>query len=635
MAKVALKDGKVIEIEPGKNYSDVAVMISPSFRKKVLAVKVNGVLEDLSREVEGEVNVDFVTLTDPEAYEILNHSCAHLLAQAVKNLYHKALFWVGPAIEEGFYYDIDIGDEVLRDVDVTRIENEMKKIAKSGEKLVRKTISKKQALKEFKDDPYKVDLIENFPDDEVITTYSQGDFTDLCRGPHVASTSELKHFKILKVSGAYFKGDSKNKMLQRVYGVCFADEQQLKDHLTFLEEAKKRDHKRLGKELELFMLSEYGPGFPFWLPNGLILKRQLENFWYHEHTLEGYEFIQTPVMLNQELWQISGHWYNYRENMYTSTIDDKMYAIKPMNCPGGMLVYKNSLHSYRDLPLRVGELGLVHRHEASGALNGLFRVRNFTQDDAHIFMREDQIESEITRLIKFMGRIYNTFNLKYSIELSTRPEDKYIGSIEVWDKAEAALASAMQSLGIPFKINPGDGAFYGPKLDFKIRDSLNRVWQCGTVQLDMNLPERFDLTYVDADGSKKRPVMVHRAIFGSLERFIGILIEHYAGAFPLWLAPVQVCILPVNNEFHKEYSHDISRKLLELGIRSKVDDSAEKLGYRMRAAQVKKVPYTVVIGDNELSNNLITYRLHGSQEQITVSYDEFVKLINDRVVAKN
>ena len=576
-----------------------------------------------------------INIKEDNSLNILNHSCAHLLAQAVKHLYPEAKFWVGPVIEEGFYYDIDLGNNVIKEEDLVKIEKEMKKISKDGKKIVRHELSKEEALDMFKDDPYKMDLISRMDESEnVISCYTQGDFTDLCRGPHVDTVKLLKHFKLLKVSGAYWKGDANNKMLQRIYGVCFENEEDLNAHLEFLEEAKKRDHKKLGKELGLFMMSEYGPGFPFFLNNGMILRNQLENFWYEEHTKEGYEFIKTPIMLNKELWELSGHWYNYRENMYTSEIDEKEFAIKPMNCPGGMLVYKNSLHSYKELPLRVGELGLVHRHEASGALNGLFRVRTFTQDDAHIFMTEDQIESEVIRLINFIDRMYSIFGLTYDIELSTRPEEKYIGDIAIWDKSEKALEEACHKAGRECKINPGDGAFYGPKLDFHIKDSLGRVWQCGTIQLDMNLPERFDLTYIDKDGSKKRPVMLHRVIYGSIERFIGILIEHYAGVFPTWLAPVQVNIIPVNNEYHLEYAESLKEELIKSGLRVDLDDREEKLGYRMRDSQTKKIPFNIIVGDNERDNNLISYRRHGSNETITVTKEEFkemiINIINDK-----
>ena len=578
---------------------------------------------------------NMVNIKEDEKLSVMNHSCAHLLAQAVKHLYPKAMFWVGPVIDSGFYYDIDLGDEVIKEEDLEKIEKEMKKISKDGKRIVRHELSKSEALEMFKDDPYKIDLINRMDEnDTVISCYTQGDFTDLCRGPHVDTVKELKYFKLLKVSGAYWKGDANNKMLQRIYGVCFDTEEGLKEYLNLLEEAKKRNHKKLGKELDLFMISEYGPGFPFFLPKGMILRNELENFWYREHTKEGYDFVKTPIMLNRELWEISGHWYNYRENMYTSEIDEKTFAIKPMNCPGGMLVYKNSLHSYKDLPLRIGELGQVHRHEASGALNGLFRVRTFTQDDAHIFMREDQIESEIVRLINFIDRMYKIFGLTYDIELSTRPEEKYIGSIEIWNKSEAILEKACHEAGHDCKINPGDGAFYGPKLDFHIKDSLGRVWQCGTIQLDMNLPERFDLTYVDKDGSKKRPIMLHRVIYGSIERFIGILIEHYAGAFPTWLSPVQVNIIPVNNEYHLEYANSLMNKLKELDIRCEMDDREEKLGYKIRESLLKKMPYTLVIGDNEKNEDKITYRKYGHKDTETVSTDEFIKMILEEIKNK-
>ena len=577
-----------------------------------------------------------INIREDKELSVMNHSCAHLLAQAVKHLYPKALFWVGPVIEEGFYYDIDLGDEVIKEEDLEKIEREMKKISKDGKRIVRHEISKKEALEKFKDDPYKIDLISRMDENEqVISCYTQGDFTDLCRGPHVDTVKELKYFKLLKVSGAYWKGDANNKMLQRIYGICFKNEEDLVKHLEDLEEAKRRDHKKLGRELELFMISEYGPGFPFFLPKGMILRNELENFWYKEHTKEGYQFIKTPIMLNKELWELSGHWYNYRENMYTSEIDEKTFAIKPMNCPGGMLVYKNSLHSYKDLPLRIGELGQVHRHEASGALNGLFRVRTFTQDDAHIFMRTDQIEEEVIRLINFIDRMYKTFNLTYSIELSTRPEEKYIGDIEVWNKSEKALEEACLKSGHKYKINPGDGAFYGPKLDFHIKDSLGRVWQCGTIQLDMNLPERFDLTYIDSDGSKKRPVMLHRVIYGSIERFIGILIEHYAGVFPLWLSPVQVNVLPVVSSYHGDYAKEIYDYLIENDIRCEIDSRDEKLGYRLREAQIKKIPYTLILGEEECNNKTISYRKHGSKDTFTTTKEEFLNLLKEEIKNKS
>ena len=574
-------------------------------------------------------------IKNDEKLNMLNHSCAHLLAHAVKHLYPEAKFWVGPVIEDGFYYDIDLGDKSLSEEDLPKIEKEMKKISKDNKLINRIELSKEEALEMFKDDPYKIDLISRMDEnDTVISAYKQEDFIDLCRGPHVESTKLIKHFKLLKVSGAYWKGDSKNKMLQRIYGICFETEEDLNEYLEFLEEAKKRDHKKLGKELGLFMMSEYGPGFPFFLHNGMILRNELENFWYKEHKREGYQFIKTPIMLNKDLWELSGHWFNYRENMYTSEIDDKVFAIKPMNCPGGMLVYKNSLYSYKDLPLRVGELGQVHRHEASGALNGLFRVRTFTQDDAHIFMTQDQIESEVIRLINFIDRIYSIFGLSYSIELSTRPEEKYIGSLEVWNRSEKALEDACHASGHECKINPGDGAFYGPKLDFHIKDSLGRIWQCGTIQLDMNLPERFDLTYIDSDGSKKRPVMLHRVIFGSIERFIGILIEHYAGAFPLWLSPNQVNIIPVNNLIHMDYAKKVMQELDNNDIRVTLDETDEKFGYKMRQSVISKVPYTLILGDNEAKEGIISYRHRGSIETKSISLNEFIKMIKEEIMTK-
>ena len=574
-------------------------------------------------------------IKNDEKLNMLNHSCAHLLAHAVKHLYPEAKFWVGPVIEDGFYYDIDLGDKSLNEEDFPKIEKEMKKISKDNKLIKRIELSKEEALDMFKDDPYKIDLINRMDEnDTVISAYKQGDFIDLCRGPHVESTKLIKHFKLLKVSGAYWKGDSKNKMLQRVYGICFENENDLNEYLEFLEEAKKRDHKKLGKELGLFMMSEYGPGFPFFLHNGMILRNELENFWYKEHKKEGYQFVKTPIMLNKDLWELSGHWFNYRENMYTSQIDEKVFAIKPMNCPGGMLVYKNSLYSYKDLPLRVGELGQVHRHEASGALNGLFRVRTFTQDDAHIFMTQDQIESEVIRLINFIDRVYSIFGLSYSIELSTRPEEKYIGELEIWNKSEKALEDACHKAGHECKINPGDGAFYGPKLDFHIKDSLGRVWQCGTIQLDMNLPERFDLTYIDSDGSKKRPVMLHRVIFGSIERFIGILIEHYAGAFPLWLSPNQVNIIPVNNLIHMDYAKKIMQELDDNEIRVTLDESDEKFGYKMRQSVMSKVPYTLILGDNEMKDDTISYRHRGSTETKNMKLDEFISMLKEEIKTK-
>lgn len=557
-----------------------------------------------------------IDFKEDEKLSVLNHSCAHVMAQAIKHLYPQAKFWVGPVVSEGFYYDVDLGNDVIKDEDIPKIEKEMKKICKDGKRITRQEISKEEALEMFKDDEYKIDLINNFENDTTISCYRQGDFVDLCRGPHVETVKACKNFKLTKHSGAYWKGDKENKVLQRIYGVCFETSEDLAKHLELLEEAKRRDHKKLGKELGLFMMSEYAPGMPFFLPKGMILRNTLEQFWYEEHAKEGYEFIKTPIMMSRELWETSGHWENYKEDMYTSMVDDREFAIKPMNCPGSLLVYKNSLHSYKDLPLRMGELGQVHRHEASGALNGLFRVRTFTQDDAHIYMTPDQIEGEIIRLINFIDRVYGSLNLSYEIELSTRPEKKYIGDLAIWEKSEAALAAACKAAGKDYKVNPGDGAFYGPKLDFHVKDSLGRVWQCGTIQLDMNLPERFDITYIDDKGEKVRPVMLHRVIFGSIERFIGILIEHFAGVFPLWLAPVQVKVLPVNNEYHLDYAKEVTELLKDKGFKVELDAREEKLGYRIREGQMEKVPYLLVLGNNERDEKTVTYRKHGEQNKL-------------------
>ncbi len=630
MIKITFPDLSVKEFECGITAEKIAETISSSLAKKCIIAKVNDELYDMSRPIVEDAKLEL--LTDVSSYyDLLNHSCAHLLAWALKELYPNAMFGVGPAIEEGFYYDVDLGDVKLTEEDLPKLEKKMASLVASGEKIQRYEVSKEEALELFKSDVYKTELINELPDDSVITVYEQGSYKDLCRGPHVASVKFLKNFKLLACSGAYWRGDANRQMLQRVYGTCFGTAEELKEHLHNLEERKKRDHRKLGKELGLFMMSEYGPGFPFWLPNGMTLKNTLVGFWTDIHTKHGYKFIQTPTMLNRELWETSGHWFNYKENMYTSTIDEAEFAIKPMNCPGGMLVYKNDIHSYRDFPLRLGELGLVHRHEASGALSGLFRVRTFTQDDAHIFMTEDQIRDEIAEIILLYKKVYSVFNLNFHIELSTRPEDKYIGEIAVWDKAEIALAEACKKAGFDYKLNPGDGAFYGPKLDFKLRDSMNRIWQCGTIQLDMNLPERFDLTYIAEDGTKKRPIMIHRALFGSLERFIGILIEHYGGAFPTWLAPVQVKIIPVNNEFHLDYAKSVFKKLEDLGIRCEIDDRDEKLGYKMREAQMKKIPYQLVLGDKEVESTSVNARKYGEQAQNSYSLEEFTNMLVDLV----
>lgn len=628
--KITFVDGSQKEFSNGSSAYEIANSISPSLAKKSIYAVVNGQDYDLNRPIEEDASL--ILKFKEESFSVLNHSCSHLLAAAVKKLYPKAMFGVGPAIEEGFYYDINPGEGIsFTDEDFPKIEKEMKKLASNNYEVKRIVTTKQEALELFAYDKYKQEIINELPDTETITLYQMGDFIDLCRGPHIMNTKYLRYFKLLNISGAYWRGNSKNEQLQRIYGVCFFSEEELNKHLEELKEREKRDHRKLGKELELFMLSEYGPGFPFWLPNGMILRHELENYWYRIHAREGYKFIQTPIMLNKELWEISGHWYNYKDNMYTSMIDEKEYAIKPMNCPGGLLVYKNSLHSYRDFPLRVGELGLVHRHEASGALNGLFRVRNFTQDDAHIFLREDQMVDEIANLIRLFEEVYNTFNLKYHIELSTRPEEKYIGDIKTWEIAEEALANACTKAGKDFKVNPGDGAFYGPKLDFKLRDSMNRIWQCGTIQLDMNLPERFDITYIDENGEKKRPVMLHRAIFGSIERFIGILTEHFAGAFPTWIAPVQVKLIPVNMKYHALYANDVLKALQTKDIRVELDNRDEKLGYKIREAQTKKIPYQIVLGDNEVSSHTLNVRRYGEADSSSYNLDEFLDMLTKEI----
>lgn len=564
-------------------------------------------------------------------FEKLNHSTSHLMAEAISNLYPGAKFGFGPAIEEGFYYDIDFPEPITEE-DLPKIEKEMHRLAAKNEKFVRKEVSKEEALELFKDNPYKIELINGIKGQ--ITIYSQGDWFDLCAGPHVESTGKIQNFKLLTIAGAYWRGDSKNKQLVRIYGTSWPSRKELDNYLKILEERKLRDHRRLGKELGLFMISEYGAGFPFFLPNGMILRNELENFWYKIHEEHGYVFCKTPIMLDVDLWKISGHYYHYKENMFFSKIDDKEYAIKPMNCPGSLLIYKNELHSYHDLPLRLGELGHVHRYEASGALNGLFRVRTFTQDDAHVFCTLDQLEGEIIEMLDLFDKIYSYFNLNYHIELSTRPEKGSIGDEEVWRRSEDILAKVCKKSGREFKVNPGDGAFYGPKLDFKLRDSMNRIWQCGTIQLDMNLPERFDISYIDSKGEKVRPVMLHRAIFGSIERFIGIITEHFGGAFPLWISPEQVRVLPVNNEFHLDYASNVVAELKKAGIRAKLDAGEDKLGYRMRNAQVKKVPYTVVIGDKEVEEGSVTYRHFGCKAQHKVSLDEFKELLKEEISSK-
>lgn len=632
MLKITLKDGSTIDVEEGKLIIEVAKSISSSLAKNSVVAKLDGNLVDLKTPITKDCSLELVTLEDPEAFPVLNHSCAHLLAQAMKRLYKNVKFGVGPSIEEGFYYDFGVEESITSD-DFAKIEAEMKKIVKENLPINHYYLSKDEAKEKFAGDPYKCELIDAVDDDKV-GIYEQGDYADVCRGPHVISTGILKNFKLLNVAGAYWRGDSKNPMLTRIYGTCYPTSEALEKHLQDLEERKKRDHRKLGKELGLFMISEFGPGLPFWLPKGYQLRRTLEDFWLDLHRKNGYVVVDTPIMLSKELWEISGHWDHYKEDMFITHADEDEYAIKPMNCPGAILVYKNDLHSYKDLPLRIAELGHVHRYEASGALNGLFRVRTFTQDDAHILLTEDQIGAEIERIIKIYDQVYSIFGLNYHIELSTRPEENYIGDIKVWDKAEADLIRVCKETGKEFKINPGDGAFYGPKLDFKLRDSMNRIWQCGTIQLDMQLPGRFDCTYIDENGQKVTPVMIHRACFGSLERFIGIITENYAGAFPTWLAPVQVNLLPVVGDIHGTYAKEVKSILEEKGLRVSIDERNEKLGYRLRESQIQKIPYTLVIGDNEMNTKSVTYRKYGTKEQITVSLDEFISMILKEIKEK-
>ena len=625
MLKVKLKDGSVIEVEKGTAIIDVAKKISEGLARNATCAEVNGEVKDLRFELEDDcdlvINSFDSSLEGKQAYW---HTSSHIMAQAVKRLFPDVKFAIGPAIKEGFYYDFDV-EKPFTDEDKAKIEDEMKKIIKEDIKIERFSLSKKEALDLMKDQPYKKELIEELPEGEEISFYKQGDFTDLCAGPHLSSTGKVKSIKILSSSGAYWRGDEKNKMLQRIYAISFPKASQLEEYLHLLEEAKKRDHKKLGKELKLFMIAPEGPGFPFFLPKGMVMRNILEDFWRKVHVENGYQEIKTPMILNEELWHRSGHWDHYKENMYTTKIDDVDFGVKPMNCPGGMLVYKNDVHSYRELPIRAGELGLVHRHEKSGELNGLFRVRCFTQDDAHIFCTPEQIESEIAGVIKLVNEIYGIFGFEYKVELSTRP-DNSMGSDEQWELAEGALKKVLQDLNIDYELNEGDGAFYGPKIDFHIKDCLGRSWQCGTVQLDFQMPERFDLTYVGEDGEKHRPVMLHRVIFGSIERFIGILIEHYAGAFPVWLSPVQVKILPISEKQH-DYAKKLEKEMKEKGLRVELDDRSEKIGYKIREAQLEKVPYMVIVGQKEEEENMLSVRSRKDGDIGSMQTNKFIEKI--------
>ena len=629
-------NGENKEYNSNVNMFEIAKGISNSLAKKSVGAKVDGKNVDMSYVLDHDAEVEFIDIDSPEGEDIVRHSTAHLMAQAVLRLYPDTKVTIGPVIENGFYYDFDPVEQFTEE-DLEKIEAEMKKIVKENIKLEKYVLPRDEAIDYFRDvdkNKYKVEIVEGIPQGEQVSFYKQGDFTDLCRGTHVPSTGYLKAFKLRTVAGAYWRGNSKNKMLQRIYGYSFSNEERLKHHLKLMEEAEKRDHRKLGKELELFFLSEYGPGFPFFLPKGMVIRNVLIDLWRKEHEKAKYLQLETPIMLNKELWEVSGHWFNYRENMYTSEIDELEFAIKPMNCPGGVLSFKHQLHSYKDLPARLAELGRVHRHEFSGALHGLMRVRSFTQDDSHIFMTPDQVQDEIIGVVNLIDKFYSKlFGFEYEIELSTKPE-KAIGSQEIWDMAESALAGALDKLGRKYKINPGDGAFYGPKLDFKIKDAIGRMWQCGTIQLDFNLPERFDVTYIGEDGEKHRPVMLHRVIYGSIERFIGILIEHYAGAFPMWLAPVQVKVLTLNDECIP-YAKEIMAKLQELGIRAELDDRNETIGYKIREANGRyKIPMQLIIGKNEVENKEVNIRRFGSKDQFSKSLDEFYTYVVDEATIK-
>ena len=631
MIKITLKDGSIREVEKGISVLELAKEISEGLARVATAAEVNGEIKDLRYTLEEDSSVNILTFeNDLNGKKAYWHTTSHIMAQAVKRLFPEVKLAIGPAIDEGFYYDFDV-EKPFTDEDKENIEKEMKKIIKEDLSIERFTLSRKEAIElmKQKEEPYKVELIEDLPEGEEISFYKQGEFTDLCAGPHLMSTGKIKAIKILSSSSAYWRGDEKNKTLQRIYAISFPKASALEEYLQLLEEAKKRDHKKLGKELELFMISPEGPGFPFFLPKGMELRNVLEDYWRKIHKKNGYVEIKTPVILNEELWHRSGHWEHYKENMYTTKIDDVDYGIKPMNCPGGMIVYKSKMHSYKELPIRAGELGLVHRHEKSGQLNGLFRVRCFTQDDAHIFCTPEQIEEEIEGVIKLVDEVYSLFGFEYSIELSTRPEDS-MGSDELWELAEGALKRVLNKIGRNYELNEGDGAFYGPKIDFHIKDCLKREWQCGTIQLDFQMPERFDLNYIGEDGEKHRPVMLHRVIFGSIERFIGIITEHFAGAFPTWLAPVQVKILTITDN-NIEYANKVKEELEKEEIRVELDSRNEKIGYKIREAQLQKIPYMLVIGEKEMQNNTVGVRSRSDGDIGAIEISEFIEKIKTEI----
>ena len=624
--KVILKNGDELAVNEGATCAIAAAAISEGLARNAVAAKVNGVLVDLSHALGEGDKLEIVTLKDKEGLEVYRHTCAHVLAQAVKTIFPTCKLAIGPVIENGFYYDFDFNTPITQD-DFAKIEAEMAKIIKANSPITRFELPRDEAVKLMSEysEKYKVELIEDLPEDSVISFYKQGSFTDLCRGPHLPSTGKIKAFKLVSIAGAYWRGNEKNKMLTRIYGVAFAKKDEMQAYFEMLEEAKKRDHIKLGKELKLFALMNEGKGFPFFLPNGMVLKNILVDYWRELHRKEGYVEIQTPIILTRTLWENSGHWEHYKDNMYTTKIDGEDCAVKPMNCPGGMLVYKLWPHSYKDLPIRMGEMGLVHRHEKSGQLHGLFRVRCFTQDDAHIFMLPEQITDEIKGVVRLTNKIYKQFGFKYKVELSTRPEDS-MGTEEEWNMATDALRKALDELGLEYEINEGDGAFYGPKIDFHLQDSIGRTWQCGTIQLDFQMPQRFELEYTGEDGAKHRPIMIHRAIFGSIERFIGILIEHYAGKFPVWLAPVQVKVLSITDRT-KDYAESVCAMLKERGVRAELDTRNEKIGYKIREAKLEKVPYVIVVGDKEAEEGTVNVNKRGVEEKLILSKDAFADLV--------
>jgi len=633
MLTITLKDGSKKQIENGATALDAAKGISEGLARAALACEIDGELCDLMTKIDKDCALAILTFDDEGGRKAFRHTASHVMAQAVKRLYPEIKLAIGPAIENGFYYDFDAPKPILPE-DLEKIEVEMKKIVKEDLPLERFELERDEAIEfmQGRGEPYKVELIENLPGDATISFYKQGEFVDLCAGPHIPSTGKIKAIKLTSCTGAYWHGDSNNKMLQRIYGTAFLKQSELDEYLNMLEEAKKRDHRKLGRELDLFAIYEEGPGFPFFMPKGMVLRNELESFWRQEHRRAGYEEVRTPIILNQELWHRSGHWDHYKENMYTTKIDDEDYAIKPMNCPGGMLAFKRKMHSYRDLPERMAELGIVHRHELSGALMGLMRVRCFTQDDAHLFMTPDQIQDEVIGVINLIDRIYKVFGFSYKVELSTRPENS-MGSDEQWERATEALRNALEKKGMEYVINEGDGAFYGPKIDFHLKDSLGRTWQCGTIQLDFQMPERFDLTYITPEGGKARPVMVHRTAFGSIERFIGILTEHFAGAFPLWLSPVQVKILPITERNHG-YSNKLKDMLFDENIRVETDERNEKIGYKIREAQMEKVPYMLVIGDKEEEAGTIAVRNRKDGKTETMSMDDFIEKLKKEIKSR-